>query len=272
MVADPWRLEPTAVRRRRRETADTFTIELDAPRFSFQPGQFNMLYLFGVGEVPISISGDPAKPEVLVHTIRAVGTVTTAMARLKKGDTLGLRGPYGSAWPVPTAEGGDLLIVAGGLGIAPLRPVLYDALRRRDRFGHVTLLYGARSPEGLVYRAELERWSAQRELAVHVTVDHADPSWTGKVGVVPSLVDGIPLDPARTVAMICGPEVMMRFTVRALEARGLDAARIYLSMERNMKCALAFCGHCQYRDAFLCKDGAVLPFNRIADIFDRREI
>lgn len=270
----PWQPTPREIVRRTRETADTFTLGLDAGErgLPFQPGQFNMIYVFGVGEAAISISGDPARPDRLVHTIRAVGTVTTALAKLRRGSAVGIRGPFGSAWPLDAAAGGELVVIAGGLGLAPLRPVIYHALRHRDRFRRVTVLYGARSPADLVYRGELERWQA-RGLDVRVTVDHAaDPGWTGPVGVVPALIADVPLDPATAVAMICGPEVMMRFCVRALAVRGLPAARVFVSLERNMRCAVGLCGHCQFREAFVCKDGPVVRFDRIAAIFDRREV
>jgi NAD(P)H-flavin reductase len=268
---DPWRPRPARIARVRRETSDVFTLQLDTPRFAFEPGQFNMLYLFGVGEVAISICSDPAEGP-LEHTIRAVGTVTRAMARLAKGGTVGVRGPYGSAWPVREAEGGDLLVVAGGVGLPPLRPVILRALRHRDRFRRVFVLYGARSPVDLVYAREIRRWEAREPGLVRCIVDHADRKWRGRVGVVPELVDEVPFDPAHTVAMLCGPEVMMRFTVRALAARGLPLERIHVSMERNMKCAIGLCGHCQYVNSFVCKDGPVMRYDRIAWLFDRREI
>jgi NAD(P)H-flavin reductase len=270
MIADPWRPTPTRIQRITRETADTFTLALEVPSFAFAPGQFNMLYVFGVGDVPISISGDPANEGTLVHTVRAVGTVTRAMQALKRGGVLGVRGPYGSAWPVASAEGGDLVVVAGGLGLAPLRPVVYHAVKQKSRFGRVVLVYGSRTPDDLLYREELGRWA--RRLDVQITVDHAGPDWTGHVGVAPALIERLTLDPSRTIAMLCGPEVMMRFSARALMDRGLPADRVFLSLERNMKCAAGFCGHCQYRELFVCKDGPVVRFDRVAPLLDRREL
>jgi NAD(P)H-flavin reductase len=272
---DPRVPEPLPIARITRETADTFTFRFEGAghrRFPFAPGQFNMLYLFGVGETAISISGDPGRADTLIHTIRAVGTVTKAMQSVKRGTALGIRGPYGNGWPVEQATGGDVLIIAGGLGIAPLRPVVYDVLRRRADFGRVTILVGARSPSDLVYAIELARWCRRRDLTALVTVDHAGPDWTGPVGVVTALLDRVALEASRTVAMICGPEVMMRFAVRALADRGLRDDRIFLSLERNMRCAVGFCGHCQYRESFVCKDGPVLRFDRLKDILGRREI
>jgi NAD(P)H-flavin reductase len=270
----PWVPEPVRIQRIVRETADTFTLRFDVKerRWGFAPGQFNMLYLFGVGEVAVSISGDPAEPESLVHTIRAVGTVTTAMKAVTRGNALGIRGPYGSGWPLQEATGKDVLVVAGGLGLAPLRPVVYYLLRHRSDFGRVTILIGARSPSDLVYRKEIDRWRRRADLNTRVIVDHAGPDWTGPVGVVTVLLDQIPIDPTKTLAMICGPEVMMRFTARALAARGVSLERMFLSLERNMKCALRFCGHCQYRESFLCHDGPVLRFDRIESLLGAREI
>jgi NAD(P)H-flavin reductase len=222
--------------------------------------------------VAISISGDPADAEALVHTVRAVGAVTNAMKAVKRGGALGVRGPFGTGWPLHEAAGQDVVIVAGGLGLAPLRPVVYHALRHRADYRSVTILVGSRSPADVVYRKEIERWQGRADAATHVTVDHAGPDWRGPVGVVTALLDRVAIDPGRTVAMICGPEVMMRFTARALAGRGVPAARMYLSLERNMKCALRLCGHCQYRESFLCQDGPVLRFDRIEDLLGRREI
>lgn len=273
-IVNPWIPRPLRIAEHVRETADTFTLrlDLDAPGLAFAPGQFNMVYAFGVGEVAISISGDPAKPQMLVHTIRAVGTVTRAIARLEVGAALGIRGPYGSAWPVDHAAGGDVLVVAGGLGLAPLRPVVYQVLARREQFGRVTILYGARSPMDRLFARELDEWSHRGDVEVVVTVDHAGTDWRGRVGVVPALIAEVQLDPLKTLAMLCGPEVMMRFCARALAERGIADDHIFVSLERNMKCALGLCGHCQYRETFVCKDGPVVPFERIASIFELREI
>ena len=251
------------------ETHDTFTLELKPPNgdseFAFEPGQFNMLYLFGVGEVPISISGDPAKPSSLVHTIRSVGTVTQGMSEMKAGSFVGVRGPFGSAWPVEESAGTDVVIVAGGIGLAPLRPVIYQLLNERACYGHVVLLYGARTPRDLLYTQELESWRGRFDLQVHVTVDRAADGWRGSVGVVTTLIQRSLFDPANTTAMICGPEVMMRFTAGELQRRGVGSSRIYLSTERNMKCAVGFCGHCQFGPTFVCKEGPVFSLDRIKD-------
>ena len=275
-TSDPMVPSPFRVQRVRQETHDTFTLELEPARggdgFSFQAGQFNMLYVFGVGEVPISISGDPTKTKMLVHTTRAVGTVTKAMRRLKRGDILGVRGPFGRHWPVDVAAGSDIVIVAGGIGLAPLRPAMYQLLSQRDHYDKVVLLYGARTPEEILFPRELERWRAHFDLEVHVTVDRAMGGWRGNVGVVTTLIQKAPFNARNTTAMVCGPEVMMRFTVMELLKRGVKTDNIHISMERNMKCAIGFCGHCQFGPVFVCKDGPVFVYGRIKDLLTKWEI
>jgi NAD(P)H-flavin reductase len=271
MVPQPYR-----VRRVRRETHDTFTLELrpadPARTLSFSPGQFNMLYMFGVGEVPISISGDPSDPERIVHTTRVVGTVTKAMHSLKVNDYLGVRGPFGTPWPLDKAQGNDVMIIAGGIGLAPLRPAVYRLLAHREKFGKVVILSGTRTPADILFRREMEQWRSRFDVDVFTTVDRAMSGWKGNVGVVTTLIARAPVDPQNSIAMVCGPEVMMRFTVMELQKRGLGTDRIYVSMERNMKCGLGLCGHCQYGPSFVCKDGPVYPFDRIKDHFATREI
>lgn len=271
--ADPMVPVPCRVRRAVAESHDTFTIELDAPPGpAFRPGQFNMLYVFGVGEVPISVSGDPARTGTVTHTTREVGGVTRAMRRLRRGAMLGVRGPYGTPWPLDRATGRDLVIVAGGIGLAPLRPVLYAAIARRTEFGNVVLLYGTRSPEDVLYQRELERWRAADGVTVSMTVDRATRAWPGEVGVVTRLIARAPFDPASAVAFVCGPEIMMRFAADALRRRGVDDERIFISLERNMKCAVGFCGHCQLGPTFVCKDGPVFPYLRTKHLLELREI
>ncbi len=272
---DPMVPHPYRVVRRRRETRDTFTLFLEplaGESPSFAPGQFHMLYLFGVGEVPISISGDPAQPHPQVHTIRAVGAVTQALARLRPGAILGLRGPFGSHWPLEEAVGRDVVVVAGGIGLAPLRPAIYHLLAHRERYGRIVVLYGARTPEELLYPKELARWSGHLDVEVLVTVDRASGSWRGNVGVVTTLIPRAPFDPQDTMALVCGPEIMMRYTVLALQKRGVPPPAIYVSMERNMKCAVGFCGHCQYGPHFICKDGPVFCYDHIRWLFGKWEV
>jgi NAD(P)H-flavin reductase len=271
MVPSPFRVQRVS-----RETYDTFTLELEpangADGFPFAAGQFNMLYAFGVGEAPISISGDPTKPQTLVHTVRSVGTVTQAICKLKRGGVLGVRGPFGGHWPVEEAAGSDVVIVAGGIGLAPLRPALYHLLANREKYGRIALIYGARTLQDMLYKPELEQWRGHFDLDVGLTVDTAPASYRGDVGVVTTLIPSARFDPFHTVALVCGPEVMMRFTVRELESRGIGPEDIFISMERNMKCAIGFCGHCQFGSTFICKDGPVFRYAEIQPFFAKREI
>jgi len=241
-----------------------------AATYRFQPGQFNMIYLPGFGEVAISISSDPGVPQVMGHTIRYAGSVTRALGRLKVGDTLGVRGPYGTSWPLEKATGKNLVIVTGGIGLAPLRPALFSIMRRRESFGRVVLLYGARTPADLLYTGEFERWQAGG-IEVHTTVDLADENWHGQVGVVPALFYRIRVDPKQTLVMTCGPEIMMRFVIYEALARRIPKESIFLSMERNMKCAIGFCGHCQFGPTFICKDGPVLNYAAIEPFFGKED-
>jgi NAD(P)H-flavin reductase len=262
--------------RRRRETKDTWTLELelqqDAIPKGFEPGQFNMLYLPGIGEVPISISGDPAEPAFLHHTVRAVGAVSSAITRLRAGDSVGVRGPYGRGWPAAEAVGADVVVMAGGLGLAPLRPAVYRLFAKRELYGKVALLYGTRSPADILFHRELHEWRRRFDAEVEVTVDHAGDEWRGYVGVVTTLIPRVSFDPDTTVAFVCGPEVMMRFAADALCDAGVPEDSIYLSMERNMKCAIGQCGHCQLGPDFVCKDGPVMRYDGLRRRLKLREI
>jgi len=272
-VADPMLPVIERVARVRRESADIWTLEIEpAGGFDFLPGQFNMLYALGVGEAAISISGDPAERGRLIHTIRAVGRVSEALTRLKPGDPIGVRGPYGRGWPVEEAVGADVIIVAGGLGLAPLRPAIYRFLAERPRFGRLVLLVGMRQPDDILFQHELERWRRGLDIDLAVTVDHAGGDWRGNVGVVTTLIPRASFDPTHAVALICGPEVMMRFTIAGLAALGVPANATYVSMERNMKCAIGLCGHCQFGPTFVCKDGPVFTYELLRPIFGIREI
>jgi len=273
-TSSPMAPRPCRIRRVTRESRDTFTLEIDPGNESpgFAPGQFNMLYVFGVGEVPISVSGDPTDRRRLLHTTREVGVVTGAMGRLRRGASIGVRGPYGRPWPLERAAGRDVVVVAGGIGLAPLRSALYEIVARRRDFGSVVLLYGARSPEDILFRRDLDRWQASAGIVVSVTVDHAIGAWPGRVGVVPTLISHAPFDAANAVALICGPELMMRFTADALLQRGVGRERVFVSLERNMKCAVGFCGHCQFGPSFVCKDGPVFAYDRVERLMALREI
>jgi NAD(P)H-flavin reductase len=270
----PMAPRPCRIRRVARETHDTFTLELDAGADGpgFKPGQFNMLYVFGVGEVPVSVSGDPGERRKLVHTTREVGGVTRAMGRLRRGASIGVRGPYGQPWPLEHAAGMDLVVVAGGIGLAPLRAALYEIASHRRDFGSVVLLYGARSPEDILFRRDLQRWRTSAGVEVSITVDHAIGAWPGHVGVVTTLIPRAPFDPANAVALVCGPEVMMRFTAETLCQRGVPPDRVFVSLERNMKCAVGWCGHCQFGPSFVCKDGPVFAYGRVKRLMELREV
>lgn len=260
------------VRRARRELRDTWTLDLQPPRdFRFTPGQFNMLYAFGAGEVPVSISSEPAQSGTLAHTIRAVGAVTRHLCALKRGDKVGVRGPFGSPWPLEAAEGHDVVFVAGGIGLAPLRPALLSVLRARNHYGRVVLLYGARSARDLLFGSDLERWRGRFDTQVEVTVDSAQLEWRGHVGPVTSLIPRAEFDPERTCVFSCGPEVMLRFVTATLLERGVPLARIHVSLERNMKCGIGLCGHCQLGPVFVCKDGPVFSYERMAPWLRLRE-
>lgn len=267
--ADPWQIQAVTIREIMPELDDIATYRLEASAasdYAFQPGQFNMLYLPGVGEAAISMSGDPHRRDAWIHTVRVAGNVTRTLAGLRVGDTVGLRGPFGAGWPVDDWLGRDVVLVAGGVGLAPLRPVIYDILHRRAHFGHVWLILGARTPAGLLYPAEHSAWS-QGGIRVQQTVDRAIGDWTGNVGVVTLLLDRLRLPaPENTCVATCGPEVMMRYTAISAERRGIPAERVWVSLERNMQCAAGLCGHCQFAEQFVCKDGPVFRYDRVAPL------
>jgi anaerobic sulfite reductase subunit B len=270
LAAIPARYRVTS---RAAETYDTVTLGLepvDQPIAPHQPGQFTMLYAFGVGEVPISISSEPAGPG-LVQTIRSVGAVTRALCAAGQGQLIGVRGPFGTGWDVAGAAGRDLVVVAGGIGLAPLRGALLTALAARERYRRITLLIGSRTPDDLVFAAELSAWR-ERGADVRVTVDRAVAGWRGHVGVVTQLIDRVEIDPGATLALVCGPEVMMRFTARALCDRGVAPESIRLSLERNMRCGTAECGHCQLGPLLLCRDGPVVTYQRAAPLLTIKEL
>ena len=269
MVPRPFRVVAN-----RTDTSDTRTLDLravDGGAFPFAPGQFTMLHAFAVGEVPISVSGDPTSPSVLRHTIRAVGAVSVALAAAPVGSVVGVRGPFGTGWEVDLGRGGDVVVVAGGIGLAPLRPVVLSVCAARAQYGNVSLLYGARTPAEMLFADDLADWGSRHGIDVLVTVDRGDAAWTGHVGLVTRLIDGATFDPGRTLALVCGPEVMMRHTAVALTDRGVPPANVRLSMERNMRCGVGLCGHCQLRELFVCMDGPVLGYDRLAPLITRAE-
>ena len=262
-AAQPWLTHAVTIRGVRREVEGVATYHLGfddsavGASFEYRPGQFNMLYLPGVGDTPISISGHDAAARTLAHTVRVAGNTTRALEQLGEGGSLGLRGPFGTAWPLDEAVGQDVVLVTGGIGLDPLRPVVRALLANRGRYGRLSLLYGARTPASMLYTDEFESWSNQG-LNLFTTVDRSVPGWLGNVGVVTLLLDRLrPLRPEQTLMMVCGPEVMMRYVVRSALDRGLEECQIWLSLERNMQCAVGHCGHCQLGPAFICKDGPV---------------
>lgn len=257
------------------ETPDTYTFKLDledgrGPK-DFRPGQFNMLYVYGVGEVPISIASHAGERSV-THTIRSVGTVTSLISRLKVGDAVGLRGPYGTSWPVEAARGRELIIAAGGLGLAPLRPVILEALSTAKAFKGVKVLYGARTPKDLLYRQEYGGWSHREGVELLLTVDRAEEGWGGNVGVVTTLFKEIEVLAEEAIAFVCGPEIMMKFTVQELLKRRVPQDNVVVSLERHMSCGVGTCGHCQLGPIFVCKDGPVLAYPRVKRFFAKEGV
>jgi NAD(P)H-flavin reductase len=272
---DPFLPRPFVVRRHRQDTRDTWTLVLepaDGAPMPFAAGQFTMMQAFGAGEAPISISGDPARPEVLEHTIRNVGAVTRALVHAEPGTELGIRGPFGTGWEVRSGRGGDVVFVAGGIGLAPLRPAILEVCAERGSYGRVLLLYGARTPEDILFGDDLRRWAADHDVEVQVTVDNGQHAWQGRVGLVTQLVERGGFDAVNTLGLVCGPEVMMRYAAMALRARGVPSQRLRLSMERNMKCGVGLCGHCQLREYFLCVDGPVLTYDVLEPLMSRAEL
>ncbi|WP_291381958.1 FAD/NAD(P)-binding protein [Demequina sp.] len=279
--ADPMVPRRYAITRVREDTRDTFTLLLDpvdgAP-LTFRAGQFTMLHAFGVGEVPISISGDPrgvasdGTPAPLVHTIRNVGAVTRALVNAEPGTEVGVRGPFGTTWDAADAVGNDVVFVTGGIGLAPLRPAILDVLAERERYGKVLLLYGSRTPDDILYGPEMRRWADLNDVNVQMTVDNAPYGYKGRVGFVTELITRAGFDPRQAFAFVCGPEAMMRAATSALTGRGLPPSRIRLSMERSMKCGIGLCGHCQLRELFICVDGPVLSYARLEPLMNVREL
>lgn len=267
---DLWRVKDII-----KETEDTFTLALvpseEKKKFSFSPGQFNMLYYFAVGEAPISISGADERRNILFHTIRRVGGVTQALGSLKKGEFLGLRGPFGNSWQRSEAKGKDIFIVAGGLGLAPLRPFIRNILKERQNYGKVIILYGARNPSLILYKEELSQWRSRLDISVEVSVDTATRLWRGNVGVISDLISRYEVN-KNSFIFICGPEIMMKVVAREFLEKGADERKIFLSLERNMNCGIGLCGHCQCGEYFVCKDGPIFSLAQISNLINIREV
>jgi NAD(P)H-flavin reductase len=269
-ATDPWRSHPTRIVSILDETPGVRTYELAFEEaavragYGFASGQFNMLYLPGIGEAAISVSSDPDHRGTIAHTVRAVGNVTDALARLAVGEQVLVRGPFGTPWPIDGVAGRDIVIVAGGLGLASQRAAIRQLTRRTDG-GRTIVLHGAKRPEGLLYAAEYDLWRASG-IDVLTVVDEGDASWTGRVGLVTHLLADLPLDPSATTILCCGPDAMMTGVAKAAMSRGVSAEHVFLSLERNMACAVAHCGLCQFGPHFVCRDGPVLRYDRIAGL------
>ncbi len=240
--------------------------------YRFMPGQFNMLYLYGVGEIPISIVGDPDQPDLLQHTFRTVGRVTRGFARLQPGDRIGLRGPFGRGWPLEAARNRDVLIVTGGLGCAPVVPVINHVLNQRQQHGRVAILQGVKHSDDFIWRGRYEQWDAEPDTQVLLAADVAGPEWRGYRGRVTGLFEKLELDFVNGITMMCGPGPMMTAAGQQLLERGAGPDRIWFSLERNMQCAVGQCGHCQYGEKFVCRDGPVFPYADIQHLFGVRGI
>lgn len=256
-----------------KESSTIFTLHthfLDrahARHFPFHPGQFNMLYLYGVGEVAISIASDPEETKFLKHTIRAIGRVTKALQTLQPGDQIGIRGPYGNGWPLKMAEGKDIVIVTGGLGCVPTVSVINYIMARRTQYRNLRILQGVKHSEDFIFRKQYSKWAQSPNTEIHIAADQAGPKWPWGVGYVTDMIDHLDLKPENTMAMMCGPEMMLHTAIQALIKKQIPEENIYLSMERNMECGIGHCGHCQYGGLFICKDGPIFAYPIIKPLF-----
>jgi len=232
-----------------------------------KPGQFNMIYIHGVGEVPISVSDIDYEARVVAHTVRFVGSVTKAFSILEKDSLIGFRGPYGIGWPMDLAIGRNLILIAGGIGLPPLRPVIREVAKNRAMYRKLFILYGARTPDDLIYRHEYRDYESIPDTEFYITVDKSNNDWKGRVGVVTDLISLINIDPSETLVFVCGPEIMMKFAVKELLKKGFKGNKIFLSLERRMKCGVGLCGHCQMGPYFVCRHGPVFPLWFISRYF-----
>ena len=245
----------------------TFRLKLkEGGGLDFNPGQFIELTVFGYGEAPFSISSSPLLKDFFELTIRKIGTLTSALFKLNKGDTVGIRGPFGNGWPIEKMKGMNVLMVGGGIGIAPLKPVIEYIVANREDYNNVILLYGARTPSDIVFKKELEKWS--KTIEIHLTVDIGDETWRGRTGVVTVLFDEIEVNPKETYAIQCGPPIMMHFVTKKLIELGFPEDRILFSLERLMKCGMGFCGHCMISGKFVCRDGPVFDYGQVKNFLE----
>jgi NAD(P)H-flavin reductase len=274
-MVNPYVIHPATIVEKIREAENINTYRLQLldeqvrQQFRFEAGQFNMVYLFGVGEVAISIVSDPDEPRFLDHTIRAVGRITKAIADLQPGDVLGIRGPFGRGWPLDEARGRDVVIVTGGLGCAPVVGAIEYIFRRRAQYGSVKILHGVKTPQDLLYGERFDAWRRSPDTEVLLTSDQPDKAWKYHIGVVTELFERVSIDPPKSIVLVCGPEIMMRVGVPILIRRGIPATAVYVSLERHMECGIGLCGHCQMGPYFLCKDGPVMRYDRVAQWLER---
>lgn len=272
---DPYLPQEAVIVARTQESATIFSLRLrfldkaHQHHFLFYPGQFNMLYLYGVGEVAISIVSDPEQKETLTHTIRAVGRITKALQKLQPGDRIGVRGPFGRGWPLEQTTGKDIVILTGGLGCAPAVSVIHYILARRKDYGHLSILQGVKHSDDFIFRKQYAIWQKSPNTVIHIAADQAGSKWPWAVGYVTDMIEKIPLDPNNTVVMMCGPEMMMNTAIKVLNKKGVSEHNLYLSMERNMECGIGQCGHCQYGGFFICKDGPVFAYSEIKELFNQ---
>lgn len=235
--------------------------------FTYEPGQFNMLYLHGVGEVPISIVSDPQDEHLLDHTIRNVGRVTNGIAMLKEGDRLGVRGPFGRGWPLVQAEQKDVVFVTGGLGCAPVVSVINYMMRRREHFGSMNIVQGVKHSSDLIWKTRYDQWRQAPDTKVLLAADAGEALWPWHVGPVTGLFNDLEFDIDRAIVMMCGPEGMMRVVIKYMLEQGVRDSAMWLSMERDMHCGVGHCGHCQYGDKFVCRDGPVFCYEEVKSLF-----
>ncbi|MCS7374636.1 MAG: FAD/NAD(P)-binding protein [archaeon GB-1845-036] len=267
MLGKEYEFKIGIIKKIREETynVSTFHIEVEGLNGEVKPGQFNILYLFGGGEVPISISEIGRRR--LAHTVRFTGTITNMFRELTVNDKIGVRGPYGNHWPIEEHQNEDILIIGGGIGIAPLKPIIQYVKEKRSKYGKLIILYGARTPKDLIFKSEFEEFRKIRDSELHLTVDRGDEKWKGNIGVVTTLIPPLKLNIENTVAFVCGPEIMMYYTVKDLAKKGIPETKIYISLERRMRCGIGLCGHCQIGPYFVCKDGPVFPYWKIKEYF-----
>jgi sulfhydrogenase subunit gamma (sulfur reductase) len=264
-----YRLKKAKILQTKNLTANEMLFETafaDGEALDHEPGQFVMVSLLGIGEAPISVCSSPTKRSSFELCVRAVGKVTRSLHKLKAGDEIGIRGPYGKGFPIRILEGNDLLLIAGGLGLAPLRSLITYVLDNRRDFGKVHLLLGCKEPKEMLFSDELEKWNERTDLHYACTVDRAAPEWAGNVGVITTLIPGADIEPARTFAAVVGPPVMYNFVIKELISKGIPARQILLSFERNMKCGNGKCGRCQIQNLYCCQDGPVFNYEKIKNL------